>query len=98
MSKIIYNANNRDVCVNLLNNCIHLLGDVNNMLYNVNVPYDCTCKNIFNEEKNNFKKTKEILIDYKDNFNKYLEDINKKELEISSMINSLDDIIINKFD
>ena len=97
MSKILYNDENKKTIINSLNICIDELNRINNMFYNIEIPYDFKKKDILNNIKENVKANKEQLSEYKDSINLYMEDLNKRELDILSSINKIEEIKIDKF-
>lgn len=97
MTKILYNDENKKNIINSLNICIDELNRINNIFYNIEIPYDFKRKDILNNIKENIKTNKEQLLKYKDSINLYMEELNKKELDILSSINKIEEIKIDKF-
>lgn len=97
MTKIIYDNSNRNNIISNLNACIDELNIVNDVFYDLDVPYNFKYRNHINDIKNNLTKIKEDVSIYKNDINKYMEELNKNELEVLSLINKIEDNVINKF-
>lgn len=98
MTKIIYDDNNKNSILNNINNCVNILNDINNNFYNTFFPRDFYYFNSLYNLECSMKKLKTDLCDYKTNFNNYINRINKNEIELSNIINKIDDIHIKNID
>ena len=98
MTKIECNIDYRSSSINYLNNCIDYLDDVNNIFYNISYPsgfrYSGTLSNI----KSSIRNRREDIRDYKDKLNYKVEEIERNEMELLSIINRIEDIQIKSFD
>lgn len=97
-SKLEFNIQNKNGVINQMNNCIDELCNINNIAYNTILPYDFYYKSAFIDLKNDINKTKDNLANYKTDFTMITNEINKNELELSSTINKIEEIIIEKFE
>lgn len=97
MTKIIYDNNNKNNIINNLNSCINDLNIVNGIIYNMDVPYNFKYRNYVNDIRVNLERTKESISKYKNDINRYMEELNKNELEVLSLINKIEDNVVNKF-
>ena len=97
MTKIIYDNNNKNNIINNLNSCINDLNFVNDIIYNMDVPYNFKYRNYVNDIRVNLERTKESISKYKNDINRYMEELNKNELEVLSLINKIEDNVVNKF-
>ena len=98
MTKIECNVDCKDSSINCLNDCIDYLDDVNNIFYNISYSsgfrYSGTLSNI----KSSIRNRREDIRDYKDDLNYKIEEIERNEMELLSIINRIEDIQIKSFD
>lgn len=96
MTKIKYNGESKNSIINNLNVTIDSLTTINNKFTNTYVPYDFYYKNSLNNLSYNLKEVKKNLENYKNNLNSCTEKISKNELELLSIINNIEELIIDK--
>ena len=81
MTKITFKDDEMQGIINNLNNCINDYKNRNNLF------------NLLEDIKNQ----KENIVEYKLGLNKYVNELNKNELELLSKISKLDEINVSKF-
>ena len=91
--KINYNDENKKQVINKVNNCIEELNVIKNDINNTYIPYDFTYKNEIINLKNNVIKDIKDVDDYKNNLNKFINEINKNEIELLTIINKIDETL-----
>lgn len=96
MVKIKYDYEMKDSIMNKLGSIVDDLDSVNNKLYNANIPYDYGYRNSFMKVRDNLLGGRKRIDTYKNNLNREMESISKDELELSSRMNMIEEVIVEK--
>lgn len=97
MTKVIYNSEVKDNIVSNLNDCVDKLKEVNNTFYNTLTPSDFYYKRTLLDIQKKLNIVEEDLKKYKENINKFTNNIESNELELLVKINNIEELIIEKF-